>query len=139
LARCERQEPDVIVLSEFRDTKTGATIRAVRVVGQSLGLDADQYPFAIAKQRSANSTFMVCICQAKTASGRIYVASSPPPKSAGRRILAIGDFNSGRNETDIELNLRTANSSTRLAPPTSMSNSSNFGPNPGKRSTPARV
>jgi hypothetical protein len=28
LARCERHEPDVIILSESRDTKAGAAIRA---------------------------------------------------------------------------------------------------------------
>jgi exodeoxyribonuclease-3 len=136
LARCERHEPDAIVLSEFRDTKTGeairtelarlgfahqagtdghrgngvlvAALRPFTPVVNPFGLDAEQYPNAVI-QATFGELRMYGVYlpgqDRKRPHLRCLIAAAEA--SAGRRILAIGDFNSGRNETDIELNVRT--------------------------------
>jgi exodeoxyribonuclease III len=136
LARCERHEPDVLVLSEFRDTKAGATIRAeLRRLGfehqaatdghrgngvliaavqpfeaatNPFGLPADEYPNAIVQADVGDlRLFGVYLPGQDRKRPHLRCLIAAAEASAGRRILCIGDFNSGRNETDIELNLRT--------------------------------
>ncbi len=136
LARCERHEPDVIVLSEFRDNKAGGTIRAeLRRLGfahqaategyrgngvmiaaiqpfESLvnpfGLPADEYPNAIL-QATLDGLRVYGVYLPGQDRKRPHLRSliAAAESSSGRRIVCIGDFNSGRNETDIEVNLRT--------------------------------
>ncbi len=136
LARCERHEPDVVVIAEFRDTKAGATIRteldrlgfhhqaatdghrgngvliaAIRpfdALVNPFGLAADEYPNAI-----LSATFGTLRIYGVYLPGqdrkrphlRCLIAAAQAQAAA--EVLCIGDFNSGRNETDIELNLRT--------------------------------
>lgn len=135
LTRCERHNPDVIIVSEFRDTKAGATIRAelarlgfaqqaatdghrgngVLVAAlepfESLvnpfGLSEDEYAHAVVQ--ATFGTLLVYgvylpVQDRKRPHLRCLIAAAKA--SVGRQVLAIGDFNSGRNETDIELNLR---------------------------------
>jgi exodeoxyribonuclease-3 len=136
LARCERHEPDVLVLSEFRDTKAGATIRSelarlgfahqagtdghrgngvlvaalepFESVVNPFGLDADQYPFAVVQATFGQlRIYGVYLPGQDRKRPHLRCLIAAAEASAGRRVLAIGDFNSGRNHTDIELNLRT--------------------------------
>lgn len=136
LARCERHEPDVVVLSEFRDTKAGAVVRTelerlgfahhagtighrgngvlvaalepFEAVVNPFGLPAEDYPNAIVRATFGDiDLYGVYLPGQDRKRPHLRCLIAAAEASAGRNILAIGDFNSGRNETDIELNLRT--------------------------------
>jgi exonuclease III len=136
LARCERHEPDVIVISEFRDTKAGDTMRAeLRRLGfehqaateghrgngvliaalrpfdalrNPFGLQDDEYPNAILQATFGTlRLYGVYLPGQDRKRPHLRCLIAAAEASAGRRILCIGDFNSGRNDVDIEANLRT--------------------------------
>lgn len=136
LARCERREPDAIVLSEFRDTKAGATIRAelrrlgfehqaatdghrgngvliaalrpFEALANPFGLDEDAYPNAILQATFGElRVYGVYLPGQDRKRPHLRCLIAAAEASAGKRILCIGDFNSGRNESDIEVNLRS--------------------------------
>ncbi len=129
--------PDVIVLSEFRDTKAGALIRSelerlgfahqagtdghrgngvlvaalepFDAVVNPFGFDADEYPFAVVQATIGSlRIYGVYLPGQDRKRPHLRALIAAAQASARLRILAIGDFNSGRDETDIELNLRTS-------------------------------
>jgi exonuclease III len=135
IGRCERHEPDAIVLSEFRDTQAGDKIRAeLRRLGfeyqaatighrgngvliaavrpfearrNPFGLPDDEYPHAILQATFDNlHVYGVYLPGQDRKRPHLRCLIADAETSVRRKILCIGDFNSGRNETDIERNLR---------------------------------
>jgi exonuclease III len=137
LARCERRQPDVIVLSEFRDTATGAAFRRELErlgfshqaategrKGNGVLIAATQpfaslpNPFALGEGEYPNAILQANFGAALTLYGvylpgqdrkvphlRCLIAAAQACNERACRALCIGDFNSGRNATDIQANL----------------------------------
>jgi exonuclease III len=138
IARCAAHEPDVIVLSEFRDGPRGELVRerlrhfgfcaqsgmhgrrgnAVLIaavtpfesIGNPFELPDDEYPNAVVQASIEGiRVFGVYLPgqERKRPHLRALIAEAQRCNDEGVEALCIGDFNAGRNATDIELNLRT--------------------------------
>ena len=136
LARMLRHDPDVVVVSEFRSTPAGDALRAaleragfayqaatpgrgngvlIASTGpltarlNPFGLSDDEYPDAIL-EATIGAVQVIGVYlpgqDRKRAHLRYLVAYADYCNAAGIDALAIGDFNSGRDATDIELNVR---------------------------------
>ena len=62
---------------------------------------------------------------------RCLIAAAKRHDEAGDRAICIGDLNSGRNETDIEINVRSGRLLDELAPPICTRSSNDAGPKRG--------
>jgi exodeoxyribonuclease III len=74
------------------------------------GLEAEEYPGAVLRARfDAIDVFGVYLPgqDRKRPHLRSLIATAQRYNERGARALCIGDFNSGRNDTDIEINVRT--------------------------------
>ncbi|HKU81317.1 MAG TPA: endonuclease/exonuclease/phosphatase family protein [Candidatus Tumulicola sp.] len=129
-------QPDVAVLSEFRDNAAGAALRmALREGGlheqcateghagngvlvaarerfaglrNPFGLMEDEYPNAVIEARFERLRLFGVYLPGqdrKRPHLRCLIATARRYEERGVAAMAIGDFNSGRNATDIELNL----------------------------------
>ncbi|MBV8195609.1 MAG: endonuclease/exonuclease/phosphatase family protein, partial [Candidatus Dormibacteraeota bacterium] len=135
--RCATHHPDVIVLAEYRDTAPGERLRdaarragfqhqavtphrgngvaiAAREAFESVlnpfGLGDDEYPNAIVLARFAALDIFGLYLPGqdrKRPHLRFLTAAAERYNERGRPAMAIGDFNSGRNESDIEINVRS--------------------------------
>ena len=140
VARCLRHEPDVLVISEYRDNATGAALRkrlkevgfeyfASSVEGKRgngvltaafepfhatpnpFGLGEDEYPNAVLEGRFAWGRVLGVYLPGqdrKRPHLQLLAAAAQRDIEIGATSVFIGDFNSGRNETDIEANLGRA-------------------------------
>jgi exodeoxyribonuclease III len=137
VARCLRHDPDVVVISEFRDNSAGRALRqaltragfahqaateghrgnGVLIAGTE-PLTATRNPFGLADDEYPNAVIHASIGglqlygvylpgqDRKRPHLRCLIALGQYCDQANVDALCIGDFNSGRNETDIEVNLR---------------------------------
>lgn len=74
------------------------------------GFAADEYPGAVLKVRVREIHFYGVYLPGqdrKRPHLRCLIAAAKHHNERGDRVICIGDFNSGRNETDIELNVRS--------------------------------
>ncbi len=136
VARILRHDPDVVVISEFRNTPAGDALRTAleragfahqaATLGRGngvliasiepltarinpFGLGDDEYPDAMV-EATVGALHVVGVYlpgqDRKRTHLRYLIAYADYCNGAGIDALAIGDFNSGRDATDIELNLR---------------------------------
>jgi len=135
IARAVDRSPDAIVFSEFRNNAVGSRIRAAlqhagypyqagpedrtngvliasrrdfSALRNPFGLPEDQYPNAVVRARFENLTLYGVYLPGqdrKRPHLRCLIAAAQSANEANAAAIAIGDFNSGRNETDIEANL----------------------------------
>ena len=137
VSRILRHDPDVVVISEFRDTPAGNALRAgleragferqawtqghrgngvlIAATGpfearrNPFGLSDDEYPNAILEATFGNrKVFGVYLPgqDRKRPHLRCLIAFAEYCNANAVEALCIGDFNSGRNASDIEVNLR---------------------------------
>ncbi len=136
VARCLRHDPDAIVISEFRNTPAGDAFRSAferagfshQAATQSRGngvliaatepLEARPNPFGLGEDEYPNAILEAIVGDVrilgvylpgqdrKRPHLRCLTAFAEYCNGSGLEALAIGDFNSGRNATDIEVNLR---------------------------------
>ena len=131
-------DAEIVVFSEFRDTRAGALVRAeleriglrhqaiaaatrgngvliasdraFEALPNPFGLPDDEYPNAVLKARFEDfQAYGVYLPgqDRKRPHLRCLIAAAKRHNEAGESVACIGDFNSGRNETDIEINLRS--------------------------------
>ncbi|MBV8724374.1 MAG: endonuclease/exonuclease/phosphatase family protein [Candidatus Eremiobacteraeota bacterium] len=136
IRRCLGHRPDVLALSEFRSSATGAVVRdglaaagyahqagSVAHAGNGVllaatskfasllnpfGMSDDEYPNAIVEGRFKGLTVYAVYLPGqdrKRPHLRCLIAAAQRANERNAAAIAIGDFNSGRNETDIEINL----------------------------------
>lgn len=135
LERALARDAETLVFSEFRSNAVGgricATLRragyehqaetedqgnGVLIAARSdfsavpnpFGLPDDQYPNAIVQARFGDLTVYGVYLPGqdrKRPHLRCLIAAAQRANQAGAAAMAIGDFNSGRNETDIEANV----------------------------------
>jgi exonuclease III len=136
VARMLRHDPNVVVISEFRNTPAGDALRAdleragfahqaatpgrgngVLIASTEplsarvnpFGLGDDEYPDAMI-EATIGTVHVIGVYlpgqDRKRAHLRYLIAYADYCNAAGIDALAIGDFNSGRDVTDIELNVR---------------------------------
>jgi exodeoxyribonuclease III len=135
--RASHLDADTLVFSEYRDNRVGAMLRTelerlglthqaftaahangvlvasvepFRPVANPFGLSQDQYPNAVLQARFER----LCLYgvylpgqDRKRPHLRCLIAAAKYHNEAGDNAICIGDLNSGRNETDIEINLRS--------------------------------
>jgi exonuclease III len=136
VARMVRHDPDVVVISEFRNTPAGDALRAALeragfahqaatpgrgngvLIASTEPLEARVNPFGLGDDEYPNAILQATIGgvhvmgvylpgqDRKRAPLRYLIAYADYCNAAGIEALAIGDFNSGRDATDIEVNLR---------------------------------
>jgi exonuclease III len=136
VARSLRHDPDVVVIAEFRDTPTGAALRAelaragfdhqaatpsrgngvliaatvpFQAQPNPFGLGDDEYPNALLEATFGTLRVLGAYLPGqdrKATHLRYLTAFGEYCDRDGVDALCIGDLNSGRNETDIEQNLR---------------------------------
>ncbi|HEY1654657.1 MAG TPA: endonuclease/exonuclease/phosphatase family protein [Candidatus Tumulicola sp.] len=138
-ARCAKHDPDVLVISEYRDNAVGARLRAAlevkdlnhqgateghrgngvliaarrpfKATRNPFGLDASDYPNAVLEARfDALHLFGVYLPgqDRKRVHLRCLIAAARRSAELNAAAMAIGDFNSGRNASDIEANVGRA-------------------------------
>lgn len=135
LARIASHAPNAVVLSEFRDNATGTRLRwllhetlaheaatlghrgnGVLIAADRpfaslrnpFGLPDDEYPNAIVEARFEGLRVLGVYLPGqdrKRPHLRCLIATARRYDEAGIAALCIGDFNSGRNDTDIEANV----------------------------------
>jgi exodeoxyribonuclease-3 len=138
VARIMRHDPDAVVIAEFRDTPVGDVLRAAldragfnhqaatetrrngvliaatepfEVQRNPFGLADDEYPNAILEANFPRLRLLGAYLPGqdrKRPHLRYLIAFAEYCNANGIDAMCIGDFNSGRNATDIELNLRRA-------------------------------
>ena len=138
MRRISYLEPEIVVLSEYRDTRAGALVcgeldriglsnqacsSAARGNGvlvaaitpfsalrNPFGLSNDEYPNAVLLARfNSLDVYGVYLPgqDRKRPHLRCLIAAGKRYNEAGTRAICIGDANSGRNDTDIEINVRS--------------------------------
>ncbi len=136
--RIAHRDAEIVVLSEYRDTRAGALVRdelgriglgnqaytpanrgnGVLIAAAShfdalpnpFGLPDEDYPNAVllARFRSMRMYGVYLPGQdRKRPHLRCLIAAAKQQNQAGDAAICIGDLNSGRNETDIEINVRS--------------------------------
>jgi exodeoxyribonuclease III len=137
VARCLRSDADTIVFSEYRENSAGTLLRKelaqrgyvhqgstranrgngvlivsaqpFRAIPNPFGLSEDEYPNAVLQALFDNlHVYGVYLPgqDRKRPHLRCMIALAAHHRTDSP-IMAIGDFNSGRNETDIEINVRS--------------------------------
>jgi len=136
VARACGHHPDVAIFSEYRDNRTGASLRAAldergfvhqadseggpkngvliaareafAAIANPFGLSAEEYPNAVLQATLANGLRVYGVYLPgqirKRPHLRCLIATARRTDEAGIEALCIGDFNSGRDATDIEIN-----------------------------------
>lgn len=138
MRRVAHLDAEIVVLSEFRETRAGTLVReelgriglthqastpAIRgngvliaaafpfdALSNPFGLPDESYPNAILSARFGDvHAYGVYLPgqDRKRPHLRCLIAAARRHNEAGEAALCIGDMNSGRNETDIEINVRS--------------------------------
>jgi len=136
--RVSHRDADIVVFSEYRDTKAGALVRAeLEGIGLNhqaftpatrgngvliaaaepfdawpnpFGLSDDEYPNAVLLARFERLQLYGAYLPGqdrKRPHLRCLIAAAKRHNETGDAVMCIGDLNSGRNETDIEINVRS--------------------------------
>jgi exonuclease III len=136
--RVSHLDADIVVFSEYRDTRAGSLVRAELnriglsyqaftpatrgngvLVASAAQLQALPNPFGLPENEYPNAVLLARIAELqiygvylpgqdrKRPHLRCCIAAARRHNEAGDSVICIGDLNSGRNETDIEINLRS--------------------------------